>query len=128
MYLAIAVINVAISIPLAKAYGGKGAAIGTCLATIAGQIVFMNIFYAKRVQIDIRAYWVNLIKIVLTVVPLAFVTFVLKKSVPADTWLSFAVYVAAFAVCYCIVYYFIIANEYEKDLIKNMKKKLIKRG
>ena len=128
MYLAIAVINVAISIPLAKAYGGKGAAIGTCLATVAGQIVFMNIFYAKRVQIDIKAYWGNLFRIVLAVVPLVLVTFVLKKAVPADTWLSLAVYVAAFSVCYCIVYYFIIANEYEKDLIKNMKKKLIKRG
>ena len=69
MYLAIAVLNVVISIPLAKKYGGTGAAIGTCLACIAGQILFMNFYYAKRIKIDIKSYWKSLAKMCLALVP-----------------------------------------------------------
>ena len=128
MYLAIAALNVAISIPLAKAYGGIGAAIGTCLATIAGQIIFMNIFYARRIHIDIKQYWINLLKAVLAVLPVGLAAYLLKAVYPADTWLSFALYVLGFTVCYCAVYYLFVANEYEKDLIRKLKKKLLRRG
>lgn len=128
MYLAIAVINVAISIPLAKAYGGIGAAIGTAIATIAGQITFMNIFYAKRVHIDIKQYWKSFLIIVLATAPIAIGTILMKKVLPIETWLSFVVYVIAFTAIYCTIYYFFVSNDYEKQLIKNLKNKLMGHG
>lgn len=124
MYLAIAAANIAISIPLAKAYGGIGAAVGTALATCAGQITYMNIFYAKRVHIDIKQYWKNLFRIVLAALPLLIAGFVVKKLIPINTWLTFAVYVALFVAVYCVIYYLLIANDYEKDLIKGIKNKI----
>lgn len=128
MYLAIAAANVAISIPLAKAYGGIGAAVGTALANLAGQITYMNIFYARRVHIDIKQYWKNLFGFVITVAPLAIAAVVLKRFVPINSWLVFIAYVLVFTLCYCLLYYLLIANDYEKDLIKSFKNKLTGRG
>lgn len=128
MYLAIAAVNVAISIPLAKAYGGIGAALGTALATVAGQILFMNFFYARRVHIDIKQYWKNLLKMLIAVLPLALAALLIKRFLPINSWLVFAVYVIVFTVCYCAIYGMFIANGYEKQLIKNLKNKLTGHG
>lgn len=128
MYLAIAAVNVAISIPLAKAYGGVGAAVGTALANLAGQITYMNIFYARRVHIDIKQYWKNLLRIVLTTAPLAIATAVIKRVFPIESWLALAAYVLVFSAVYCILYWTVVANDYEKELIRGFKRKLFKRS
>ena len=56
-YIILAIINVAISIPLAKMYGGIGAALGSAIATIIGQIFLMNYFYKYKAGLDIDRYW-----------------------------------------------------------------------
>ena len=71
IYFSIAILNIIISIPLAKQYGGIGAAIGTALATFLGQILVMNIFYWKAIGINIPQYWKTFFKFT---VPVAFMT------------------------------------------------------
>ena len=57
VYIIIAVLNVILSIPLVKLYGGMGAAIGTAIATFAGQILTMNWYYSKKIGLNIKQYW-----------------------------------------------------------------------
>lgn len=57
LYVIIAIASLGISIPLAKEYGGIGCAIGTALALTAGQIVAMNIYYHKKIHLDIPKFW-----------------------------------------------------------------------
>ena len=45
------------SIPLSKYYGGIGAAIGTAFSLILGQGVILNIYYQKKVGINILEFW-----------------------------------------------------------------------
>ena len=45
VFLGIAILNIVLSIPLAKLYGGIGTAIGTAIALIMGQIIIMNIYW-----------------------------------------------------------------------------------
>ena len=127
MFLAIATLNVAISIPLAKAYGGIGAAVGTALANLAGQITYMNIFYARRVHIDIKQYWKNLLRFVLPTVPIVIATALAKRIWPVDSWLTFAIYVLVFSAVYFALYWIVVANDYEKELIRGFKRKLFGR-
>ncbi len=127
MFLAIATLNIAISIPLAKAYGGIGAAVGTALANIAGQITYMNIFYARRVHIDIKQYWKNLLRFVLPTVPIVVATALAKRVWPVDSWLTFVIYVLAFSAVYFALYWAVVANDYEKGLIRGFKRKLLGR-
>lgn len=62
IFLLIAILNIAISIPLSKLYGGIGAAWGTSVSLILGQIIILNIYYYKKVGIDIPRFWINIIK------------------------------------------------------------------
>ena len=57
VYVIIALASLLISIPLAKRFGGIGCAIGTSIALIAGQIIIMNIYYYRKIHIDIPSFW-----------------------------------------------------------------------
>lgn len=59
----VAVSNVIVSIFFIKNWGAVGAALGTALAVIVGSGIFMNWFYATKVQLDVRTFWREIIKL-----------------------------------------------------------------
>lgn len=123
MYIAIAVLNVVISIPLAIRYGGIGSAIGTCIATVLGQILFMNLFYSKRAYIDIKEYWKSFVKFFALDVVVLVVNLCIKSYMPVRTWGGFVLIVAVFTVLYVVLYWLFIANDYEKGIVINIIKR-----
>ena len=62
IYLLIAIINVVVSIILCKSYGILGVTIGTALADIVGCIIIMNIYYHKKIGINIIAFWKSILR------------------------------------------------------------------
>ena len=120
MYLIIAILNVGISIPLGNEFGGIGTAVGTCIACIAGQIFFMNWFYSKKIGIDIKMYWHNLIKFATICIPGIICIFFFKHFIPVDKWILFIVYGVIFILAYFTLYWFLISNLYEKSLINSL--------
>lgn len=120
MYIIIAVLNVTISIPLAIKYGGVGSAIGTGISTILGQILFMNWFYYKRVGINIKCYWENFIKFMILTLIVIMLVSAIKTLILPNSWLIFISFVFVFVCVYMMIYWFVIANEYEKKLIKSV--------
>ncbi|MEH7484919.1 oligosaccharide flippase family protein, partial [Neobacillus drentensis] len=65
--IVIALINILLSIPLAKYYGGVGAAIGTSFSLTLGNSILMNIYYHKKVGINIPYFWKNILLITIPV-------------------------------------------------------------
>ncbi len=57
VYLFIALGNIGITIPLVKAFGGVGAALGTAIALIIGNVLIMNWYYHKRVGLNMLIFW-----------------------------------------------------------------------
>lgn len=57
IYLAIAIANVFISIPLIKVIGPTGAALGTAISLIVGNIIFMNWYYHVRIGMNMIYFW-----------------------------------------------------------------------
>ncbi len=71
-YLIVAVVNVALSIPLCMRFGGVGAALGTSFTVIVGKGLLMNWYYKKHIGLDIGAFWRAILRILLGMaVPLA---------------------------------------------------------
>ena len=68
IYVIIALASLLISIPLAKQFGGIGCAIGTSIALITGQIIIMNIYYYRKIHIDIPSFWKEIVK--MSIIPL----------------------------------------------------------
>ena len=112
------IINIAISIPLAMRYGGIGAAIGTALANIAGQIITMNIFYWKKIHIDIPRYWKNMIIFSIPVAILTAAAIYITKDMEFG-WIKLTGAIIAFAVCYGVIV-LAYANKSEKQALRKI--------
>ena len=79
------VINVIISIILSKLYGGVGAAIGTAISVILGQGIFMNIFYQKKIGINIVKFWRNILKMSIPIAICVSIAVAIKVFIPIAT-------------------------------------------
>ena len=63
LYFMIAFVNIAISIPLSMYYGALGAAAGTFVCLVIGNIIIMNFYYHKRVGLNMYYFWGQLAKL-----------------------------------------------------------------
>ncbi|MHC1749579.1 MAG: oligosaccharide flippase family protein [Cellulosilyticaceae bacterium] len=68
IYIIIAILNLGMSIPLAKIWGGIGCALATGISLTIGNIIIINIYYWKRINLDIPRFWLNICKMSVPVV------------------------------------------------------------
>lgn len=120
----ISIINIIISIPLAKMYGGIGAAIGTALSLLIGNGLIINIYYYKKVGINILKFWENILKMSLFfMIPLfliiSFIFFVKLTGI-----ISILIYSGLYIILYSITCYLFVMNDYEKGLVDKVLNKI----
>ncbi|MBQ7715242.1 MAG: oligosaccharide flippase family protein [Clostridia bacterium] len=123
--LAMAIANVAISIPLAVKYGSIGSAAGTAAALIIANVIVLNIYYQIRCGIDIKRYWREVVCMAVRFVPAIAVCTTLKFLFPLRGLYELAVYGSLFVVLYSITAYLYVMNTYEKDIVKRYVGRLI---
>ena len=70
VYVGIALLSLGASVWGAKMYGGIGCAVATAAALALGQILVMNIYYARRQHLDISRFWREIGR--MSIVPLVF--------------------------------------------------------
>lgn len=122
VYFIIAIINVILTIPLAKRFEGIGAAIGTLIATFLGQILVMNIFYWKKIKLDIPKYWKFLIIFLLKVSVITVLNMIITKNIEFN-WIKLILGI----IIYITMYTFIVLttmNKEEKIYLKNIVEKV----
>lgn len=122
VYLIIAIINILISIPLAKRFEGIGTAIGTLIANFLGQILTMNIFYWKKAKLDIPKYWKFLISFTSKITILVVVTMLIIRNIEFN-WMKFLFGVAIYVIFYSAIVLLTMNNE-EKYYLKEISKKI----
>ena len=118
-----AIFNVFISIVLTKLYGPIGSAIGTAVALIICNIILINIYYYKVINIDIIKFWKEIIKMTVPFcMPILLILFL-------NIWLSqnniiiWLLLIVIYTIVYLVVAYLFSMNEYEKMLINKVLKK-----
>lgn len=120
VYFIIAFANLGISIPLGKYYGAIGAAFGTTLSTVIGNIILMNWYYHKKVGLDIIGFFKNMIRPSLALVIAAIVGVVIKMTFQVETWTAFISQAMVFIIVYAVLLCIFGLNEDEKADIKQM--------
>lgn len=120
----IAIANIFISIPLAKAYGGIGSAIGTALSLIIGNIVILNIYYHKKVGINVIEFWKSIIKMTIPmIIPITAIVFFMHF-VTLHGYVNLIVFGGIYTILYCLNCYFLVMNDYEKNIVNKVLIKL----
>lgn len=120
----IAIANIAISIPLAKAYEGIGSAIGTSLALIIGNVIIMNIYYQKRVGINIIKFWKEILKMSIPFSIPIIIILIIKYFLTLHGFVHLIVFGGIYSLMYFAICYYIVMNKYEKGIVNNVLKKL----
>lgn len=131
VYTIVSVINIFTSFQLAKLYGGLGCAISTSVAILFSTGLIMNIYYYKKVGINIPLFWKNIIHMMPSALILIIVVEVVQLNVILEyNWKYFIIKALIYTLIYFILMFIIGLNSYEKNIIrnniyKNIKEKLL---
>jgi len=123
----IAIANIAISIPLAKAYQGIGSAIGTSLSLIIGNIIIINIYYYKKVGINVIKFWKEIFKMTIPFVIPVTLILVIMNFITLHGYKHLIVFGGIYTILYLITVYCLVMNNYEKNIINKLLKKINKK-
>lgn len=118
IFLGIAVLNLAMSIPLTKLYGGIGAAIGTATSLILGQGIILNLYYNYKVGIDMKRFWINIIKMTIPVLISILFGLILNYLVKDNNLFVWVCKIAIYSMVFAFMMWVMAMNEYEKNLFK----------
>lgn len=127
VYIVIAIINVLLSIPLGKVFGGIGCALATSFAMILGNIIIINIYYYKKINIDIPSFWCNIIKMSIPVTISVVISLIIKHTIEINGVITTILIGSVFTVLFIPLMWFMGMNNYEKELFLSPVRKLIKR-
>ena len=125
IFLGIAILNVGLSIPLAKMYGGIGAAIATSIALILGQCIILNIYYHKKVGINIIKFWKSIIKMSIPMIFAVIFGVILNLLIKSDSIIMLGTKIILYSIVYCLLVWKFSMNDYEKGLIKKPLSKIV---
>lgn len=118
IYFFIAIANVFISIPLCKIWGGVGAAIGTALSLIIGNGIIMNIYYHKKVGLNIKYFWKEIFKFTKgLIIPIIF-GIIMKHFIEIRNIFMFIGLGVVYSSIFILSVWFLGMNDYERILFK----------
>ncbi|MFR4948354.1 oligosaccharide flippase family protein [Thomasclavelia spiroformis] len=127
IYFMIAIGNVLISIPLTKAYGEVGAAFGTAITMILGNIIIMNWYYHTRVKLNMKYFWSNIFKLFPAILISFCIGLVASKTIVVNSIINFIIVGCIYVIAYFICMYLIGLNSYEKGLFDGAVNKVLRR-
>ncbi len=118
VYLIMALLNLIISIPLCKEFGAIGCAIGTAIGIVISNIVIMNIYYHKKLGLDMIRFWKSVLRILPSEITPVLFGIVLMKAVKVDTIWEFLIFGVLYVLVFFVSVWFLGMNDFEKNLIK----------
>ena len=125
VFLAASVINILVSIPTAKYFGGPGCAFTTGLTFFIADAIIMNVYYARKIGIEIKAFWLEIAKIGVFSILCTLIGTVFNWIPLASGYINLGIKIIAYLMLFVPVMYFFVMNSYEKRLLKNIVVKLI---
>lgn len=117
IYLVIAILNIGITIPLVIYYEGIGASIGTALSLLIGNGLIMNIYYHKKMGIDIIYFWKEILKIFPAFVFPVIIGGIFINYYDISKLLYFLIGLFLYSIVFIVSMWYIGMNKYEKDLL-----------
>jgi len=124
VYLLVAIINVVISIVLCKFYGIIGVTIGTAFANIVGCIIIMNIYYHKKIGINIIKFWKSILRASIGFIIPVVAGVLIMKFIYFNNILIYLIFLAFYSILYLVSIYLFGMNQEEKMFIKKILKKV----
>ena len=124
VYFVIAIANVILSIRLIPKYGAVGTSIGTLIAVLLGSGIFMNIYYHKKIGLDMFEFWKEIVKMYPAALVSFFVGYILERYLKLVTWGNLCIELCIFVIFYVVFMWKFALKTEEKDTFINILKKV----
>ncbi|WP_298770873.1 oligosaccharide flippase family protein [uncultured Fibrobacter sp.] len=128
LYLFISLTSLGAQIPLSKYYGGIGCAVAIAGALILGQVIIMNVYYQIRQRIDIVRFWFEILKMSIVPAILTGAAYYALQQFVLDSILELCLGIILYLLVYLPLFFALSMNAYERDLILQPVKRLLKKG
>lgn len=119
IYFFVAILNIIVSVMLVKNYGAIGCAIATGISFIIGNIVIINIYYQKKVGLDMILFWKNILKMSIPIFVAMTIGYSLNIYLENITIFNFIFKIKIYCLVYMILLYKFALNVYEKGQINS---------
>lgn len=116
----IAVLNIVMSIPLANLYSGIGTAIATAVSLTVGNIIVMNVYYHKKIRINMIKFWKNIFIITIPVLCSLTVGIIINYLIPLNTIVILLLKMSIFTVVYVTMIWLFGLNPVEKNIFTSL--------
>lgn len=127
VYLAVALGNTLLSIPLCMRWEGLGAAIGTTFATFVGNVLLMNWYYYKRIGMNIPKFWRHIFHLMPAMILPAALAVVLAIFVHPASYFGLILPGIALVAVYAASMWLFGMNRFERDLIASPIRRILHR-
>jgi O-antigen/teichoic acid export membrane protein len=127
VYFFIALGNLTLTIPLAKMYGGFGAAIGTALSLLIGNGLIMNWYNHVKVGLNMKFFWKQIFNFVPALVAPITAGVLINYFFNLYNLVNFLGFGVIYVVIFSISMWLSGMNQYEKDLLGKPAKRLVGR-
>lgn len=124
VYFVIAIANVILSIRLIPKYGAVGTSIGTLIAVLLGSGIFMNMYYHKKIGLDMFEFWKEIVKMYPAALVSFFVGYILERYLKLVTWGNLCIELCIFVIFYVVFMWKFALKTEEKDTFINILKKV----
>ncbi len=119
VYFGIACVNVISSIFLIRLWGEVGTALGTLFAVLLGNGIFMNIYYKKKLGLDVLYFWKETLKWTVPAVLLGAGAYFALRGVMMDSWLKLGAWALAYSAVYVLLLWFVGFGSGEREKAKS---------
>ncbi len=125
MYLVSAILNVALTVLLAKSIGIVGAAAASAIAMAASSGIILNWYYAARIGLDMGAWWRSVLREIAPMLALCAVASIVWHPLAGGGWHMLLAGIGVWAAAFASVAYLLCADEYEKKLVRQVLHRLV---
>lgn len=125
--LFMAILNVILTIHFIEFWGVIGCAIATGFSFTLGNIIIMNIYYWRKIKLNIYRFWINMLSMSLPITLSIIYGWMINPLILASNWFVLIIKIISFSIIYLTITWISSMNSYEKSLLLNPIKKLYRK-
>ena len=123
VYFIMEILNVGISIWLCYLWGIIGVAVGTTISLLVANGLIMNIYYHKKLGINILRFWKSILSIIPSLLAPITVGVLITVFYKFNSLIDFGLFILLYIVVYLVSVFFLGLNKTEKAIILGRLKK-----
>lgn len=127
VYLCMAALNVILTVILCQRYGAIGTAIGTTVSVVIANGVAMNIYYHKKCNIDIIAFWKSIGRLAVGLIIPVICGIAIMNLFDFTSIFLLLGGIVVYTLIYEVSMWFLGMNDYEKSLIRKPIEKIFRK-